>query len=162
LVNAAKLWGGSGWGLPAPFYTFGMADGPADPMTTAFSFETGYAIWCLAEIAGSCSAGRCTPYPLPAHALASGTGHQLVPARPAPAQRPAHRLSRLGPRCPLSVPRAVRVAREHVSWICDGVYLSRGARRGSPPIGPRSRDYPTGSCRTASSRWLSRSRTNAA
>lgn len=47
LVASASTWGGDGWGLDAAWDAFG--DGTTNPATTVYAFQTGLAIWCLAE-----------------------------------------------------------------------------------------------------------------
>ncbi|MBI5514682.1 MAG: hypothetical protein HY909_12980 [Deltaproteobacteria bacterium] len=49
LADNAPRWGGSGWGLTAAFDAFG--DGTTNPADTVYAFETGLAVWCLAEAA---------------------------------------------------------------------------------------------------------------
>jgi hypothetical protein len=49
LVQGAGRWGGLGWGLDDPWDAFG--DGTTNPATTVYAFQTGLAIWCLAEAA---------------------------------------------------------------------------------------------------------------
>ncbi len=47
LVASASTWGGDGWGLDKAWDAFG--DGTTNPTTTVYAFQTGLAIWCLAE-----------------------------------------------------------------------------------------------------------------
>jgi hypothetical protein len=47
LAASASTWGGDGWGLDKAWDAFG--DGTTNPATTVYAFQTGLAIWCLAE-----------------------------------------------------------------------------------------------------------------
>jgi hypothetical protein len=49
LVASAPRWGGAGWGLDKPWDAFG--DGTTNAATAVYAFQTGLAIWCLAEAA---------------------------------------------------------------------------------------------------------------
>ena len=47
LVANASTWGGDGWGLDKSWDAFG--DGTTNGAATVYAFQTGLAIWCLAE-----------------------------------------------------------------------------------------------------------------